>query len=134
MGSPIETTLDASPASGKPGVIAAFAFGPGARVLGRRSADERRRFVIEQLRATFGPKAAEPINYVEHDWAQEQWTLGCSMAHMGPGVLTQYGHALRTPAGLIHWAGTETATRSLGAIDGAIRSGQRAASEVLATL
>jgi monoamine oxidase len=54
------------------------------------------------------------------------------MAHMPPGVLTQFGRALRAPVGRIHWAGTETATVSHGTIDGAIRSGERAAAEVLA--
>jgi monoamine oxidase len=32
----------------------------------------------------------------------------------------------------VHWAGTETATISHGAIDGAVRSGERAAAEILA--
>ena len=54
------------------------------------------------------------------------------MAHMPPGVLTQFGRALRAPVGRIHWAGSETATVSHGSIDGAIRSGERAAAEVLA--
>ena len=56
------------------------------------------------------------------------------MAHMGTGVLTQYGHALRPPCGLIHWAGTETSTVFHGTIDGAIRSGERAAAECVAAL
>ena len=50
---------------------------------------------------------------------------------MPPGVLTQYGRVLRTPVGRVHWAGTETAMKSHGAIDGAIRSGLRAAEEVI---
>jgi monoamine oxidase len=33
--------------------------------------------------------------------------------------------------GRVHWAGTETSTRSHGAIDGAVLSGQRAAGEIL---
>ena len=53
------------------------------------------------------------------------------MAHFKPGILTSYGHLLREPWGRIHWAGTETATTSHGAIDGAIRSGERAAPEIL---
>jgi monoamine oxidase len=36
------------------------------------------------------------------------------------------------PFGRIHWAGTETETISYGAIDGAVRSCERAAAEVLA--
>ena len=35
-------------------------------------------------------------------------------------------------AGWIHWAGTETSTVSHGSFDGAIRSGLRAANEILA--
>jgi monoamine oxidase len=38
---------------------------------------------------------------------------------------------LREPFDHVHWAGTETATVSHGAIDGAVRSGERAAHEVL---
>lgn len=54
------------------------------------------------------------------------------MAHFPPGILSRYGALLRTPFGRVHWAGTETATRSHGAVDGAVRSGERAAAEVLA--
>ena len=132
MNSAIETTLDASPQSGR-GVLAAFAFGPLARGLARLTPDERKRIVLDALRARFGARAGEPIAYEEQDWAREEWTRGCSSAHLATGVLTQYGPALRPPTGRIHWAGTETATVSHGAIDGAIRSGERAASEILAT-
>jgi monoamine oxidase len=54
------------------------------------------------------------------------------MAHFTPGTLTRYGRLLREPFGRVHWAGTETATVSHGAIDGAVRSGERAAAEILA--
>jgi monoamine oxidase len=52
-------------------------------------------------------------------------------AHYAPGVLTGFGKALRAPCGRIHWAGTETATVWSGSMEGAIRSGERAAEEVL---
>jgi len=48
--------------------------------------------------------------------------------------LAGYGEALRAPVGRIHWAGTETATRWNGYIEGALQSGERAAAEVLAAL
>ena len=54
------------------------------------------------------------------------------MAHFTLGTLTRHGHLLREPFGRVHWAGTETATVSHGAIDGAVRSGERAAAEILA--
>jgi monoamine oxidase len=53
------------------------------------------------------------------------------MAHLTPGTLTRYGHLLQEPMGRVHWAGTETSGVSHGAVDGAIRSGERAAAEVL---
>ncbi|HET8881374.1 MAG TPA: FAD-dependent oxidoreductase [Solimonas sp.] len=45
-----------------------------------------------------------------------------------------YGEALRAPIGRLHWAGTETATIWNGYLDGALRSGERAAQEVMAAL
>ncbi len=44
---------------------------------------------------------------------------------------TGYGEALRGAVGRIHWAGTETAEAWNGYMDGAVRSGERAAREVL---
>jgi len=87
--------------------------------------------VLAALVERFGPKASSPRYYEEQDWSRERWSEGCYLAHMPPGVLTQFGRALRAPVGRIHWAGTETATVSHGTIDGAIRSGQRAAAEVV---
>jgi monoamine oxidase len=130
-GSVAEVTIDASPASGKPGVLASFTFGPVARRAAATEAAERRQAVLDELRARLGPRAASPVDFVETAWWTEEWSRGCSMAHMRPGILSRYGPLLRRPFGRVHWAGTETATVSHGAIDGAVRSGERAAAEVL---
>jgi monoamine oxidase len=98
----------------------------------RRIVQAGRRLVLTTLEARFGSCASQPLHYEERDWAEELWSRGCYMAHMPPGVVTSLGPALRAPVGRIHWAGTETATVSHGTIDGAIRSGERAAAEVLA--
>jgi monoamine oxidase len=126
-----EVTLDASPSSGSPGVIASFAFGAVAEKFDALDPADRRRAVLDRLTARLGPKAASPLEYIETAWWNETWTRGCSMAHFPPGVLTGYGRLLREPLGRVHWAGTETATTSHGAIDGAVRSGERAAAEIL---
>jgi monoamine oxidase len=131
--SPIEMTLDGSPPSGRPGVIMGFAFGPMARQLGRLDPEERRRTILTEYARRFGPRANNPADYFDHEWADEEWSRGGMMARWAPGVMSQFGHALRTPSGRIHWAGTETATVSHGTIDGAIRSGERAALEVVET-
>jgi monoamine oxidase len=130
-GSAAEVTLDASPVSGRPGILASFTFGAVATRVGELDEGERRRAVLDELVARFGPRAASPVEFIETAWWTEKWTRGCSMAHFPPGLLTRYGPLLRQPFGQVHWAGTETSTQSHGAIDGAVRSGRRAGAEIL---
>lgn len=124
-------TLDGSPSSGAPGVLACFSFGRVARHLDSLDEAERRRAVLDSIRARFGQRAATPEAFIETSWFNEPWSRGCSFAHLPPGAITRYGALMRQPLDRIHWAGTETATASHGSIDGAIRSGERAAIEIL---
>jgi len=126
-----EVTIDASPRSGSPGVLASFTFGGVAEKFDALDPGERRRAVLDALVARLGPRAASPVEFVETAWWTEEWSRGCSMAHLPPGALTKYGPVIRQPFGRVHFAGTETATTSHGAIDGAVRSGERAAAEIL---
>jgi monoamine oxidase len=91
----------------------------------------RRLAVLDQLAGAFGPKARQARDYFETDWSKEHWSRGCPTAIPGPGLLLTYGPSLRQPIGRIHWAGTETSTYWNGYMDGAVRSGERAAQEVL---
>jgi monoamine oxidase len=68
------------------------------------------------------------------DWGAEEWTGGCYAAHFPVGGWTSYGGAVREPCGRIHWAGTETASEWHGYMEGALRSGDRAASEILRSI
>jgi monoamine oxidase len=126
--------FDNTPPDGTPGILLAFLEGDEARRLGRETEDVRRAAVVGSLVRYFGPKAAQPAAYLERDWQREKWSGGCYGTLFGPNVWTRYGHALREPAGPIHWAGTETSPVWAGYMDGAIRSGERAALEVLAAL
>jgi monoamine oxidase len=105
--------------------------GPVARRLDALAPDVRRAAVLDALVTRFGPRAGAPAEMVETAWWTEEWTRGCSFAHLRPGILSRYGPLLRRPWGRVHWAGTETATTSHGAIDGAVRSGERATLEIL---
>jgi monoamine oxidase len=126
--------FDNSPPDGSPGVLLAFLEGDEARRLGRDSAQARRTTVLGSLTRYFGPKAASPTDYLELDWQQERWSGGCYGTLFGPNVWTRYGHALTTPAGPIHWAGAEASPVWCGYMDGAVRSGEKAAATVLAEL
>ncbi|WP_433723935.1 flavin monoamine oxidase family protein [Nocardia sp. CA-129566] len=131
---PVKVTFDNSPPDGNPGVLLAFLEGGDARRLGRYPLAERRDIVISSLTRFFGPDAATPIDYIEKDWSADEWTRGCYGAFTPPNTWTEYGPALRAPVGRIHWAGAETATIWMGYMDGAIRSGERAAAEITALL
>jgi monoamine oxidase len=132
--SPVSVTIDQTPRSGRPGVLSTFAFGPGALEMGRLEPKERRDVWLKALAERFGPRAQSPVGYLETDWSAEPWSLGGMVGHFPPGALTNYGPALRRPVGRIHWANTETATLMHGLMEGAVRSGERAAGEVLAAL
>jgi monoamine oxidase len=111
-----------------------FIEGHFARKWARKSAAERREAVLKNFATYFGDQALKPRDYVEMNWANEQWTRGCYVGFTPPGALLDYGEAIRAPVGRIHWAGAETAALWNGYMDGAVRSGQRAAKEALASL
>jgi monoamine oxidase len=131
---PVKVTFDASPPDGKPGVLLGFIGGHEARVWQRRSKAERQAAALECFARYFGAEARSPRQVVEINWASELWSGGCPVALFQPGTLYDFGEALRAPHGRIHWAGTETSTYWNGYMDGAVRSGERAAKEVLAKL
>lgn len=81
----------------------------------------------------FGSQArTEALDYGFKKWDNDPYSWGGPTATTRPGILTKFGPALRAPIGDIHWAGTETADYWQGYMDGAIRSGERAAAEILA--
>jgi monoamine oxidase len=129
---PVRTTFDNTPPDGTPGVLMGFIAADDGRVWSQLSASERRDAALGSFARYFGPAALAAIQYVEKDWTAEEWSRGDPVGLMPPGVLTQYGPALRSPVGRIHWAGTETAEMWTGYMDGAVRSGERVAAEVQA--
>lgn len=131
---PVKITFDNSPPDAHVGVMMGFIEGEDGRRALRQSREERRQGVIDSFVRYFGEQAAEPLDYIEKNWAAEEWTRGCYAGYMPPGVWLDYGEALRAPIGRLHWAGTETAEVWNGYFDGAVRSGERAAEEVLALL
>jgi monoamine oxidase len=129
----VSVIFDNSPPDLSCGVLLGFLEGAHARQVGKLAPEERKELILSVFAKFFGPRAADPDEYVERDWAAEEWSRGCYGGRFGTGVWTGYGEALREPVGRIHWAGTETAEIWNGYMDGAVRSGKRAAAEVLAS-
>ncbi|MBA2953228.1 FAD-dependent oxidoreductase [Nocardioides sp. MAH-18] len=129
---PLAVVIDNTPPGTDHGVLLGFFEGAHARPLSEKSPAEREKLAVDCLVRYFGPQAAEPLEYVEKDWSADEYSRGCYGGRLGAGVWTQYGRALAAPVGRIHWAGAESAEVWNGYMDGAIRSGRRAAAEVLA--
>jgi monoamine oxidase len=127
---PVFITFDVSPAEG-PGILLGFTDARGFDAL---PPEQRREQVLGCFTALFGEQAASPIDYLDQRWGAETFAPGGPTAAVPPGSWTEFGPLLRRPVGPLHWAGTETADEWTGFMDGAVRSGQRAAAEVAAAL
>ena len=130
-GSPATITIDASTDAPRPGVMCVITEGPIARKIGAMDEAARRQAILKELVERFGSKAGAPVSYIEQNWTVERYSGGGMLSHAPPGVLTEFGHALREPCGRIHWAGTESSAVMCGWVDGAVRAGERAATEVM---
>ncbi|MCV7411623.1 monoamine oxidase [Mycobacterium florentinum] len=130
--SPATLTIDACTDTADPGIMCIITEGPAARKLTALDEAEQKEILIGELVDRFGDKSKAHREFHLQNWSMERYSGGGMIGHAAPGVLTEYGYTLRQPCGRIHWAGTESSAIMCGWIDGAIRSGERAASEVTA--
>ena len=123
-------TFDVSPQpTDGPGILLGFV---DARAFDSLPAEQRRARRAALFRRAVRRRGAQTLDYVDHRWGAEPFAPGGPTAAVPPGSWTTFGPWLRRPVGPIHWAGTETADEWTGFLDGAVRSGQRAAAEVAA--
>lgn len=132
--SPVKVTFDCTDAATDKGVLLVFVEGNNARNFIELPEAVRKEKVLSELVKYFGNDAKNIIEYKDKCWTEEEYSRGCYAGNMPTGVLTQFGKSLREPFMHVHFAGTETAIRWNGYMDGAIESGFRAVDEVLKTL
>ncbi|MEC9322903.1 MAG: flavin monoamine oxidase family protein [Actinomycetota bacterium] len=128
---PVFITFDVSPdVSGErdagPGILLGFT---DARSFDPLPPADRREVALAGFASLFGPPATRPVDYLDHCWSAEDFAPGGPTAAVPPGAWTAHGRWLRRACGGIFWAGTETADVWTGFLDGAVRSGLRAAAE-----
>jgi len=124
---PLQLVFDNSPPDESIGVLTAFL--SAAEVPAMASLPDRVRLVPLELSRYFGSKVKASQGYVEKDWSTDPWSTGC-ITPLTTGMLSSSGHALRAPIGRIHWAGTESAEIGCGYMEGAVRSGEKAAMDI----
>ncbi len=130
----VRELYDNSPPSAAAGVLTTFLAGENAERAERMSPDARRTAVLEGMAKYVGPHALKPVDFIETAWSAEEWTRGAYGTSFGVGGLTRFGEDLRRPIGPIHWACTDIAGVGHIHMEGAIRSGERAAAECLAAV
>lgn len=124
-------TFEVSPSADGPGILMAFC---DPRVFDTHAPEIRKAQVVQQLVDRFGPKAAQPIDYIDHCWGTDSFAPGGPNPAVAPYATSRYGSVMAESHGRVHWAGTETAGEWTGSMNGAVLSGLRAAAEVAGLL
>jgi putrescine oxidase len=127
----VRELYDNSPASASVGVLCTFLPGEQAEFAGRLDPQARRELVLEGMAKIVGPSALQATGYIETDWSAEEWTRGAYASTFGVGGLTRFGSDLRRPVGPIRWACADNAGFGHMHMEGAARSGEAAAAELL---
>lgn len=138
----LELTADSGPPEGQPAVLASFLAGERALRLGALPAAERRRLILADLAAYWGPEAATPRDLVEQPWAEEPWSSGAFTSFLSPGSWSgparlaagESGGPGPADHGRVLWAGSEASPRWPGYFEGAIEAGLAAATRAAAVL
>ena len=127
----LELTADSSRPSGTPGILASFVTASAAVAFQQLPDAEKRKAILDDLVAYWGPEAARPEELLWQNWNEESWSTGAFTSFVTPGAWTTYGQSWQESHGRIHWAGTEASTRWPGYFEGAIEAGIQAANKAI---
>ncbi len=128
----VRELYDNTPPSASAGVLCTFLPGEQADLVARMSPSARRHAVLEGMAAFVGSEALHATDLIETDWSAEEWTRGAYASTFGIGGLTRFGADLRRPVGPIHWACADIAGVGHMHMEGAVRSGEAAATAAAA--
>ncbi|MEJ2855658.1 MULTISPECIES: flavin monoamine oxidase family protein [unclassified Saccharothrix] len=125
----VPAVFDVSPPDG-PGHLGFLVPGHRARTLSELSVEDRKATLLDTAAQALGPAALTPVDWHEKSWHDDPHVQGGYSALPLPGRYAATRQS-PTPIGRLHWAGTETSDAWPGYLEGAVRSGLRAAREVL---
>lgn len=137
---PAAVIRDTSSPPAPQGVLTCFMGGDPGRAWSRLSAEARIDVLLEQVASIFagGDLSFVKRNYQRcdlYEWIDDEFSGGgCPCVALQTGALSDYGEPLARPVGDIHFVGTETSDVWKGYMEGAVRSGERGAAEVVQSL
>jgi monoamine oxidase len=111
-------------------VVAAYTTGRNALLYGTIGKRTRPLLVADELGEVFPGSRGRYLTGASYSWHTDGWSLGTAVAY-APGQVTRFQEVIRQPLGRVHFAGEHTDALA-GTMEGAVRSGLRAASAVIA--
>ena len=127
----IEFIADTSPPGGQPGILVALASGDRAMQLSQMNSAARQQAVHTHVQKVFGKAPLPPKHFFSMDWINEPYSQGGYASRRAIGGWTHQSNPLAQPFGLIHFAGTETATEWRSYMEGALQAAERASQEIM---
>ncbi|GAB3120752.1 flavin monoamine oxidase family protein [Glaciibacter psychrotolerans] len=115
------------------GVPTLLTFAAGPSAIETRGWDDARiaESVLQALRGLYGERVERPDRVLITDWQNDPYSRG-SYAYMKPGSSPEDHDLLATPVdGVLHFAGEATWTEDPATVTAALRSGHRAAQNIL---
>lgn len=107
-------------------ILSCFSGGSPSLTLGEQAIDKAKQTVH-----TLYPHAPEAIASLSYNWNTDKWAKG-GYCYFAPGQLDRFNPHLTLPASRVFFAGEHTApVEYRGYMEGAVRSGQRAAQQIL---
>ncbi|PGL69511.1 flavin monoamine oxidase family protein [Bacillus sp. AFS055030] len=110
-------------------LLASYTWGDDAFIWNSKSEDDRIRMALNNLAKVYGFEVYEEfMGGITHSWSNYPFANG-AFTMFKPEQLSDFGKAISTPEGKVHFAGAHTSTLP-GWIQGAIESGVRVAFEI----
>ena len=132
---PISFSWEASDAQKRHYSLALFIAGDAVKKWQTLPGSQREQALLDHLVQLVGSEHRDVVLATLEvnikDWTTEEYIGGAPTSAMGPGDYARYSKALRAPFGQLHFGGGELAFEWKGYLEGAVRSGSRAAKEVL---
>jgi monoamine oxidase len=117
---------------GESGTLLLYENGRRAEQMDAMDDAERLRFALETIDRVFPGIATQMVSSSQYSWGRDPWSRG-AYGTPGPGDMFAWKDAIACPEGRLHFAGEHTSEYPAW-IEGAVRSGYRAAQEVNAAV
>lgn len=132
---PASVVRDTSSPADNKHVLTCFMASDTGRAWSALAQNEREQALLAQLQKLYGVTDLREkfVKLHSYEWSNDEFSgWGCPSVSLAPGFIDTFGgDALRQPWRDVHFGGTETAGEWKGYMEGAVRSGERVASEVI---